>query len=342
MAATLHDICSSTGLSTATISRVLNNSPLVKEETRKKVKAAMKDLNYFPLASARALAGKRTGAIGVISPYVGSGFFTDLIVGVDHVAAERGVHVMMSFAHGLGDEVHLVSRFIQERGVDAIVLINLDIPGEFMADIKSDVIPLISVDTPVLEHGISSVSIGNRDGAHEMMSHLLGHGYRDIVLFAGPEISYDSKERIAGCRDAVAEAGLSLPDEKMHTGSFIMDSGRELMHQVLTSGEPLPEAVFALNDVTAFGAMAVLREAGLRVPDDIAVVGFDNSAASPLVGLTTVSVPLFDMGCRAAELALDAVVDSVKQPQHLIIPTEIVVRDSCGCQPLCNRKNNTF
>jgi LacI family transcriptional regulator len=330
MAATLRDICTATGLSTATVSRVLNNSPLVKENTRERVQKVMADLNYFPLASARALAGKRTGSIGIISPYVGSGFFSDIMVGVDRVATERGVHVMMSFAHGVGDEKRLVTRFIQERSVDAVILINLDMPHEFLAEVKNDKIPLVSVDTPAVEQGIPSVSIGNRKGAHAMMAHLLEHGYQDIVVFAGPELSYDSCERLAGCKAAAAEAGTSLPDEKIFAGSFIMKSGREFMQKILDSGKPLPDAVFALNDVMAFGAMACLREAGLRVPEDIAVAGFDDSEAAPLVGLTTVAVPLLDMGRHAAEMALDAR-DGTLEKQHITVQTKLIVRDSCGC-----------
>jgi len=330
MAATLRDICNATGLSSATVSRVLNNSPLVKEKTRERVQKVMAELNYFPLASARALAGRRTGSIGIISPYVGSGFFAEIMVGVDRVAAERGVHVMMSFAHGIGDEKRLVTRFIQERSVDAVILINLDLPPEFLAEVKNDKIPLISVDTPAVEQGIASVSIGNRDGAHKMMAHLLEHGYRDIVVFAGPEMSYDSRERLEGCKAAAAEAGTSLPAEKIFTGSFIMDSGREFMQKILDSGKPLPDAVFALNDVMAFGAMASLREAGLSVPQDIAVTGFDNSEASSLVGLTTVAVPLLDMGRHAAETAL-GLLNGEHVQQHIIVPTELVIRESCGC-----------
>ncbi len=182
-----------------------------------------------------------------------------------------------------------------------------------------------------MEQGIPSVSIGNRAGARAMMTHLLEHGYRDIEIFAGPEISYDSSERLAGCRAATVEAGLSLPEEKIHTGSFIADSGREFMQEILDSGNPLPEAIFALNDVTAFGAMACLREAGLSVPEDIAVVGFDNCEASALVGLTTIAVPLLDMGRYAAQMALDAL-DGESKLQHVIVPSELVIRNSCGCK----------
>ena len=330
MAATLQDICRLTGYSSATVSRVINKSQLVKESTREKVQGVMDEVNYFPMPSARALAGKRTGTIGVISPYGGSGFFSDIMVGVDSIAAERDVHVMMSFAHGVGDEEKLVVRFIQERSVDAVVVINIDLPGAFLASVKNDRVPLISVDTPAVEQGLPSISIGNRDGAHAMMSHLIEHGCHDIEIFAGPEISYDSRERIEGCREAAAKAGLSLPDEKIHTGSFIVDSGREFMQEILASGKPLPEAIFALNDVTAFGAMACLRDAGLSVPKDIAVVGFDNCEASALVGLTTVDVPLLDMGRYAAKMAFDAM-DDEPEEMHVIVPAELIIRESCGC-----------
>jgi DNA-binding LacI/PurR family transcriptional regulator len=333
MAITLHDICRETGLSTATVSRVLNNSPLVKEATRKKVQAVMSELNYLPLPSARALAGKRTGSIGIISPYVGSGFFTDIMVGVDHLAAERGVHVMMSFAHGTGDEINLVTKFIQERRVDAIVLINIDLPGELLKGINKDIIPIISVDSPAIEYGLSSVSMDNKDGAYSMMKHLLEHGYRDIVLFTGPESSYDSGLRLEGCRIAAKEAGVSLPAKNIYSGSFVMESGRELMNTVLKRRKKLPDVIMALNDIMAFGAMAVLREAGLSVPDDIAIAGFDNFEAAPLVGLTTVSASLYDMGRCAADMALGAMGNmQEREVSHIIVPAKLVVRETCGCR----------
>jgi len=330
MAVTLHDICKATGLSSATVSRVLNNSPLVKDSTRERVREVMAELNYFPLTSARALAGKRTGSIGIVSPHVGSGFFADVLVGVDRVAAERGVHLMISFAHGIGDEQELVTRFISQRSVDAVILINLDLPTEFLTEIKNDRIPLVALDTPAVTRGIASVSIDNRCGARLMMTHLLEHGYRDIVILAGPENSYDSRERLEGCREALRTAGLRLLKKNILTGSFMMESGRKLTRRLLKSRRPLPDAIMALNDITAFGALAVLREAGLRVPQDIAVCGFDNCEAAPLVGLTTVAVPFEEMGSRAAEMALDILNGKLKE-KHIIVAANLLVRESCGC-----------
>lgn len=330
MPATLNDICEKTGLSKATVSRVLNDSPLVKEATRQRVQEVMDELDYHPLEAARALAGLRTNMLGVVSPYVGSGFFTDVLVGVDHEAAEQKCHITTAFAHGVNDEQELVRRFIQQRRTDAVILINLDLPADFLAEVAQARLPVVAVDTPAVEHGIPSVSIDNRAGASAMMAHLVEHGHRDIVVFAGPVESYDSRERLAGCRSAAAEAGVSLPDEKVFSGNFIMESGRDMMSAILQKDAPLPDVVVALNDTTAFGALAVLREAGLSVPGDIAVTGFDNTEASVLVGLTTVAVPMFDMGREAAKLAMNALNDDESTP-HIVAPTTLVVRESCGC-----------
>ncbi len=330
MPATLKDICEKTGLSKATISRVINDSPLVKEATRERVQEVMDELDYHPLEAARVLAGQRTNLLGVVSPYVGSGFFTDVLVGVDHEANEQGCHITTAFAHGVTDEQELVRRFIRQRRTDAIILINLDLPAEFLKEVAEARMPVVAVDTPATEYGIPSVSIDNREGARAMMAHLIEHGHRNIVVFAGPEASYDSRERLAGCRAAAADAGISLPDENVHTGNFIMASGRDMMSAILQRGGELPDAVVALNDVTAFGALAVLREAGLSVPGDIAVTGFDNTEASVLVGLTTVAVSMFDMGREAARLAMNAIKDDSATP-HIVAPTTLVVRESCGC-----------
>jgi DNA-binding LacI/PurR family transcriptional regulator len=330
MPATLSDICERTGLSKATISRVINNSPLVKEATRERVQEVMDELDYHPLEAARALAGRRTDTLGVLSPYVGGGFFTDVLVGVDHEAAEQNAHMTTAFAHGVVDEQELVRRFIRQRRADAMILINLDLPGDFLEEIAQAPIPIVAVDTPAVEYGIPSVSIDNRAGAHAMMSHLVEHDYRTFVVFAGPEESYDSRERLAGCRAAASDAGISLPDENVYTGNFIMESGRDMMSAILDKGQPLPDAVVALNDATAFGAMAVLREKGLSVPGDIAVTGFDNAEAAGVIGLTTVAVPMFDMGREAARLAMNAIKDDSATP-HVVAPATLVIRNSCGC-----------
>ncbi len=331
MAVTLHDVCRETGLSTATVSRVLNNSPLVKPATRDRVREVMERLDYHPSPAARALAGQRTYTLAVLSPYVGSGFFTDVLVGADHVAVEQGYHILTAFAHGLTDEKDLVSRFIRDRHADAVIVLNLDLPEEFLAKVNSPKTPIVSVDTPAVEHGVPSVSMDNKTGAHRLMTHVLEHGYRDIVLFTGPKISYDSNQRLAGCYEAMRAAGLGVVSSHTITGEFTIESGRKLMTELLDRGDKLPEAIVCLNDAMAIGALGVMQEKGLTAPKDIAVTGFDDCESASVLGLTTVRVALQEMGREAARLALASLTPEGPANNHIVVPTELVVRQSCGC-----------
>ncbi len=330
MRATLKDVCEATGLSKATVSRVLNGSALVREETRKRVLQAMEMMDYHPSSAARALAGQGTNTIGVFSPYVGSGFFTELLMGINRVAGERSYHIMTAFGHGGRDEKELLKSFVRERRVDALIVLNLDLPGEFLAELRDDRVPLVVVDTPAVEHGIPSVSIDNQNGIAAAASHLSEHGYRDIAVFTGPRDGYDSRERLVGCHRAIEQAGATLPEERILTGDFTMDSGRRLMAQVLADAAVLPDAVLCLNDAMALGALAVLRESGLDAPGDIALAGFDDCEAAALVGLTTVNVPLVEMGREAARLALNCL-DEDMSNRHVVMTSRLVVRKTCGC-----------
>jgi len=333
MAITLHDVCRETGLSTATVSRVLNDSPLVKEATREKVLDAMKKLDYRPSSAARALSVQRTETLGVLSPYVGGGFFTDVLRGADSVAIEDRYHLMTAFSHGVTDEQSLVTSFVRERRVDALIVVNLDLPGAFLADLAQYGMPIVSVDTPAVEHGIPSVTIDNQSGAYSLMQHMLGHGHRDFVVFTGPEISYDSQGRLAGCRAAAQEAGVEIADADIHTGEFTIESGTKLMTALLDSGRKHPDAIISLNDDMAIGAMGIMRERSLSVPNDIAIVGFDDCESATVLGLTSVKVPQYQIGQEAARLALDAIKEPPATTPHVVVPCEPIIRQSCGCRP---------
>ena len=328
MRVTLHDICKKTGLSTATVSRVLNNSPLVTEKTRLRVQEVMKELHYHPLSAARSLAGQCTNTLGVISPYIGTGFFTELLLGIDSEAIQKNYHIMTAFAHGVIDEEQLIERFLMERWVDALIILNLDIPGEFLSSLPESNIPIISVDTPALEYGLPSVTVDNKHGGHVMMSHLLERGFRDIIIFAGPKENHDSRDRLEGCLNAATEVGFELQNDRIISGDFIVESGRQLMREFLDSNRPLPEVILSLNDAMAMGAMTELRKDGLMVPKDVAMTGYDDSELASLIGLTTVNIPFIDMGREAAKLAIAALKGDNSTP-HVVMPTKLVIRESC-------------
>jgi DNA-binding LacI/PurR family transcriptional regulator len=181
-----HDIAEASGVSASTVSRVLTNSPLISEATRQRVREVMDRLNYYPSLAARSLVTQRTYALGVVSPFIADAFAGHIFAGADSVAAENGYHILATFSHGLSEEQDLIKRFVRERRADALIVLNLNLPAEFLANLARDNMPIISVGKPAVERGIPSVSIANGPGSFELMNHMLNHGYRDIAIFTGP------------------------------------------------------------------------------------------------------------------------------------------------------------
>jgi LacI family transcriptional regulator len=327
---TLHDVCRQAGVSTATVSRVSNQSPLVTEQTRARVLEAMRSLGYRPSHAARTLARQRTELLGVVFPEIASGFFTEVLSGIDQVAARHNFHLMTAFSHGLEDEEQFVTRLLLERRVDALILMNLLLSDDFIKRAAQYGTPIALIDRPVDGSDLFAVSMDNEGGAQIAMNHLLGHGYRKLAIITGPTENYDAQQRLEGCKKAVQRAGLAPADFQTWPGGFNEASGRAAVHEWLANDRSLPQAIFAANDAMAFGALSALREKGIRVPHDIALIGFDDSEAARHLQLTSVRVPMREMGGVAAEVAIQQI--SSRQPQaRRMLPTSLVVRRSCGC-----------
>jgi len=327
MSATLNDICRETGLSKATISRVLNESPLVKEDTKKRVVEAMSRLDYHPSRAARMLARRKTDTLGVIFPHLDSGFYTEVLLGVDKIASERGYHLMTAFSHGIEEEESLVMRFLTERMADALVLLNLDLPDAFLLSLASQSIPIVLIDKPATGDAFVSVTIDNISGAADCYRHLIEQGYRDIFILSGPADSLDSQERIEGCRRVAREAGITWDEKRVVAAGFEEEAGYQTIAALCDRAAPLPDAIFAMNDAMALGAMVALKEHGLRVGKDVALAGFDDSAAARYVGLTTVHIPMREMG-RVAGLAAINRITQKPQDRLIQMPTHLVIRES--------------
>jgi LacI family transcriptional regulator len=339
MHSTLHDVCRVAKVSTATVSRVINHSPLVTDETRSRVLEAMRSLGYRPSHAARTLARQRTELIGVVFPEIASGFFTEVLRGIDEVAAEHHFHLMTAFSHGLTDEERFVSRLLQERRVDALILMNLLLSDEFIRDAATRGIPIVLIDRPVEGADLFAVSMDNQGGAEKAMSHLLGHGYRKLAVLSGPTDNYDAQHRLEGCNRALEAAGVAASAIPVLQGAFTEESGSAVMKEWLKAGKPLPEAIFATNDAMALGALGVLRAHGVRVPEDIALVGFDDTESAHHVGLTSVRVPMWDMGKAAAVAAIQQMSSRKAQPPQ-VLETKLIVRRSCGCADIEKHNEN--
>jgi LacI family transcriptional regulator len=324
-------VCRKAGVSTATVSRVINGSPLVTGDTRDRVLKAIRSLGYRPSHAARTLARNRTDILGVVFPEIASGFFTEVLRGIDDVADEHGYHLMTCFSHGLRDEKEFVGRMLRERRMDGLILMNLSTADSAIREMTKHDVPIVLIDRPLEESKLCAITMDNLAGAEAATRHLVEHGHDRIAILTGPEDSYDSRQRFEGFRCALERSNKTIFPDLIWKGAFTEESGIEAMRAWLESRKPLPDAIFASNDAMALGVWSVLRERGVRVPDDVALVGFDDVESARHQELTSVSVPMRAMGRAAAEAAIQQISSHKTQPRRML-PTALVVRRSCGCK----------
>jgi DNA-binding LacI/PurR family transcriptional regulator len=330
-AVTVLDVSRQSGVSTATVSRVINQSPKVSPATRVRVLKAIEKLGYMRNHSARALARQRTDTIGVVFPGIDSGFFSEVLKGINEYAVSRDYHLMVAFSQGQQGEHDRVAEYLQAGRVDALILMNLGMSDRFVRQASQRELPIVLIDRPVKDARVASVMIDNRSGADAAMTHLLGLGYERIAILTGPDGTIDAEQRFQGCQTAATRAGYRLGKDLVWPGDFLWESGYELMNNWLDSGKPLPDAMFALNDPMAMGVMEAMRERGLSVPDDMALVGFDDVQAARYLGLTTVHSPMREMGRAASQAAISLVTGGRTQLEQ-VLATDLVVRRSCGVE----------
>ena len=336
MTATIFDVARHAGVSIGTVSRVTNNRDRVHPETRERVLRAIEELGYRPNALARGLAGQQTNTLGLVIPQVNDPFFFQIVRGVEDAASQAGYNLLIASQPLQPGEHSYLSLFTRGH-VDAMVLVAIDVRVEEVQAITDRGVPIVLVQQDI-GGNIPSFVADNYYGARSMAEHLLGHGYRRLGYISGTDYTPDNRERLRGLRDVLAQHGLSLPGEYIAHGNYLRDSGFRAMQELLALS-PRPEAVFAANDQMAADAIMAALAAGLVVPDDIAVVGFDDGPFARYTNppLTTVSQPVYDLGRQAAQTALQASRadrDSAPMTPRLVqLPTQLVVRQSCGCPP---------
>jgi LacI family transcriptional regulator len=330
MGVTLKDVAREARVSMASVSRALNGTGVVREEIRVRVLEVAARLNYVPNIGAQSLMTRRTRMIGVLLPRFHGEFFSELIRGIDASARERKLHLLVSTAHDDVKETADALRTMIGR-VDGLLAMLPHIDGRFLQDTVRSALPVVLLSTSDAEHAHASVYVDNYGGAYAMVKHLVACGHRSIAHIAGPVENMDAQERLRGYRDALARE-LPGASEWLLQGDFNEESGYKAAHEILSQRER-PNAIFAANDMMAIGCMSALLEAGLRIPQDIAIAGFDDIPTARFVrpALTTVCVKIADLGGRA----LDRLAQAIDTPTALTlttetVPAEVVVRASCG------------
>lgn len=355
-APTVYDVAECSGVSIATVSRVFRSPDTVREHTRQRVLAAVSELGYVPSAAARGLANRRTNVIGLFfpghdeivpdqpviaahgdsvpivdddadsAPDAENLYFDEVLRGAEIEAWRRGFALMV--AAGRGNSRDALVTDIAGR-VDGLAVLARTVPDELLAYVARR-IPVVILAGAQRADDFDHVSASNGPGMRTLANYVLQtHGISDVVYIAGPADSPDDAERLAGFRDALADAGVAESRVRIRRGDFTREGGRSQASGILA--ERRPRAVLCSNDETALGVLDVLEQRGIRVPEDVLVTGFDGIAAGrhSRPRLTTVHQPMVELG-RAAVHAITARLDDPSlEPQAFTLPVEVVLRESC-------------
>ncbi|MEU4653711.1 LacI family DNA-binding transcriptional regulator [Streptomyces sp. NPDC023723] len=336
---TLEEVAARAGVGRGTVSRVINGSPRVSDATRAAVEAAVAELGYVPNTAARALAANRTDAIALVVPEPETRFFSEpyfsaILRGVGSELADTEMQLLLIFA-GSDRERQRLAQYLAAHRVDGVLLVSVhadDPLPDLLAQLE---IPAVISGPRSATESLASVDSDNYGGARSAVEHLISRGRSQIAHITGRLDVYGAQRRVDGYRDALRGADLTVDEHLIEAGDFTEEGGRRAMTELLRR-RPGLDAVFCGSDVTAAGARQVLREAGLRIPEDVALVGYDDSAIARHMDppLTSVRQPIVEMGRAMIDLLLTEIADrrpaAARGPerQQAVLATQMVERKS--------------
>jgi LacI family transcriptional regulator len=339
MSPTLEQIAALAGVSRSTVSRVVNDHPSVDPDTRERVLRVIREQDYHPNGAARALASRRSHIIGLVIPQAMGAVFSDpyfpiLIQGVSAACEERDYYMLLSFP---ASETDTLTRIVRGAHLDGLVVATSLMDNTQIGHLARSGTPFVLVGRSTYEGEVTTVDVDNVRGAAMAVQHLLRLGYREVATITGPLSLTSAVDRHDGYLAAMRAARVEPPDTFLQEGDWSEYSGGRAMETLLRLRRR-PEAVFVASDSMAIGALKVIRSAGLRVPDDIALVGFDDIplASSLEPPLTTVRQSIYRLGHTAASVLLDDLLRApegehpLAQGQRILLATELIVRESCG------------
>ncbi|AKM19333.1 HTH-type transcriptional repressor CytR [Geobacillus sp. 12AMOR1] len=328
--ASIKDVAKRANVSTATVSRVLRNTGNVTEETRQRVLEAIEALNYQPNVLGRYLRRMETETVLVVVPDITNPFFSKVLRGIEAVALKHGYQVLLGDTQ---NDVRLEEQYLNllpQRQVDGMIFLTARIRKELMEEMARQ-FPIVLACEYLEGADIPTVSIDNISSARKATEHLIRLGHCRIAHLSGPMNIILSRDRLRGYQQALAQHELEADAALVQEGDFTYESGYNLTLKLLALEKP-PTAIFAANDEMAIGAIKAVRHRGGRVPDDVAVVGFDDIQMASIFepSLTTIAQPMFEIGQKAMELLLALIEGTSARRRQLVLPDRLVIRDSCG------------
>jgi LacI family transcriptional regulator len=338
----LEDVARMSGVSRSTVSRVINQHPNVSEPVRQRVWGVIQETGYHPHQAARSLALQRSNILGLVIPRSVQSFFSDpyfprLTQGVAQACNEHNATLSLFLFHTKEDERNLFPRLSRPGLVDGIIIQATHADDDLFNQLSQSDIPFIVAGRPMNVPDASYVDVDNVRGAFTAVRHLIHQGFRRIGTITGPLNTSTGQDRLSGYRKAQDDSGIDFDERLVVEGDFSQDSGYYAAKRLL---QHKPEAIFVASDMMALGALRALRENGMQVPEDIAIVGFDDipDAAQMSPHLTTIRQPIHSMGMQLVETLLDVIDNGSKPPRRVVFGTELVIRESCGANQSMKRK----
>lgn len=339
LVSTILDVARLAGVSTATVSRVINSPESVRQGTREKVLLAMQKCNYKYNALARGFVTKRSNTIGLIIPTINNPVFADSTLGVQEYADQKDVRVILGNSYYKYSQEENLVKVLRENQVDGLILTTTNLKGEVLKSLAAEKFPLVLLFSTIKSGPISAVGIDNYRGGYLATEHLIALGHRRIGMVAGNFSMTDrSYHRWHGYQRCLKDHQIPYDRDLLIQTEYSLTGGRDSIKKLLQQSSP-PTAVFCSNDYIALGAIKGAREYGLQLPDELSIVGFDDmqTASYMVPALTTIRQPAYEMGRRAAELLLNLTEHEGKPVQDMMAST-LIIRDSTTTPPPGGRR----
>ena len=328
MKVTIRDVALKCGVSVATVSRVINNSDQVTDETKKRVIKVIDELGFIPNTNARGLSTRSTNTVGIIVPNVSNPFFGELIEGAERAASENGYQIIILNSGYNREKTLRDIMVLQSRDVDGIIMSTADIDEKTLDHLRDNEIPFVLMGPIQYKYPVNYVSVDNMEGARIAVEHLVKLGHKKIAYCTEKYDNYLNQLRYEGYKKALTSKGLEI-----QKGLYLEGSVTENVKNIISmEREKRPTAIFAFNDNIALSYMETLERNGIRIPDDMAIVGFDNIrfASYYSIQLTTIDNRQEEFGKKGFEILLDILKNDGTKTQQIVTKPKLIVRNSCG------------
>jgi LacI family transcriptional regulator len=327
--ATMKQVAEKAGVSTTTVSHVINNTRVVSEDARERVLSVIQELRYIPSAVARSLKNDRTHTIGMMIPNNSNPYFAELIQGIEDASFELGYNIILCNSYDDPKKQAAYIRVLMEKRIDGLILVSSGSDEDLSMLLANEVIPKVLVDREVTGVAADLIEADHVQGAYEATRYLISLGHKRIACVAGPDTLLPSGGRVAGYQRALKEAGITVCDDFVVHSDFTSEGGFNAFQKLLTL-DSKPTAIFASNDLMAIGGICAANQAGVKIPQDLSVIGYDDIALASFSTppLTTIAQPKYQIGQLTAKTLVERISNPDSQVRRTMLTPELVIRQS--------------